>query len=112
MRAAIFFGLILLSVILAPVLIVALVLVSGFVFKAPYARKVFLSLDQLLNVVLGPVFNTLWKPAHKFGDPDETMSSVLGRNLKAGDKRFEGIDNILSRVDPAEGSHSINAIEE
>lgn len=38
-----------------------------------YFRKLFVSVDQLLNVILG-------------GDPDETMSSRLGKDARRGRK--------------------------
>lgn len=47
-------------------------------------RNVFISLDQtLLNVILAPLWNSLYykRIAFKgpFGYPDETLSSVLGK---------------------------------
>lgn len=55
-----------------------------------YFSKIFLKLavgvDQLGNVVCGTLFNYLFIKRHKtknlFGDETETISSVLGKNLK------------------------------
>lgn len=46
--------------------------------------KVFVSLDQLINVLLGPVLNFLLNPVAQFGYPDETLSSVFGKNVESG----------------------------
>lgn len=62
-----------------------------------YIWRILLSLDQLANVVFGPVLNRVfgwkfwrmrgglprWRPDdawHDFGLEDETMSSVFGKN--------------------------------
>lgn len=43
-----------------------------------YAWNVLIWIDQGVNVVFAPVLNVVFKPA-KFGDPDETLSSVFGK---------------------------------
>jgi len=68
-----------------------------------YCINVLLSLDQLLNSLL-------------FGDPDETVSSRIGRiKVKWGGQVpffrpvARLVDKILDRIDPG---HSIDAIED
>lgn len=39
-------------------------------------------ISQFLNVVFGPILNIIFSGSNKFGDPDETMSSVLGKNIR------------------------------
>ena len=43
-----------------------------------YVWNVLIWIDQGVNVVFAPVLNVVFKPA-KFGDPDETLSSVFGK---------------------------------
>jgi len=52
--------------------------------RAKYLLNIAISYDQLANTVGGPLFNLILrkKGGHKFGNPDETISYVLGR-LKA-----------------------------
>lgn len=50
-----------------------------------YIKKVFVAIDQLLNTILGPLLNLVLNPrTHKFGNEDETISSVLGKNVRDG----------------------------
>jgi hypothetical protein len=51
-----------------------------------YFWNILISIDQLANTVLGVVLNLfLPKDAKdKFGNPDETLSSVFGKNIKEG----------------------------
>lgn len=45
--------------------------------------NVLIWIDQGVNVILGPVLNLLLRPENGlFGDPDETLSSVFGKNKK------------------------------
>jgi hypothetical protein len=48
---------------------------------------------------------------HQFGNPDETISSVLGKNLRNKKLTLLGrvLNAVLNRIDE---NHSINAIEE
>jgi hypothetical protein len=70
---------------------------------------VLIGLDQLVNVfarVLNPILN----PKHKFGSPDETLSSVMGKNVRAGSCRLcFFMCRILNLVDPR---HCQKSIEE
>jgi len=69
--------------------------------------------DQLGNVSCGYLFNHLLikkTSVHKFGNEDETISSVLGKNKLDKTFKFLGylLDNILDKLD---SNHSINSIE-
>ena len=70
-------------------------------------------IDQLGNVVCGQLFNlTLIKKAgHKFGNEDETISSVIGKNKRTNTLTAAGclLDTLLDAIDK---NHSIKAIEE
>ncbi|WP_407324025.1 hypothetical protein R5O24_02735 [Tenacibaculum maritimum] len=72
-----------------------------------------LSIDQLGNVVCKELFNdALRKPKGAiFGNPDETISSVLGKNKLTNTLTGTGraLDWVLNKLDP---NHSINSIEE
>ena len=50
-----------------------------------YFEGVLLGLDQFANTLLRGVLNMLVRPGGaRFGWPDETLSSVLGKNARAG----------------------------
>ena len=52
---------------------------------ASYIRRVLVWLDQGVNVLAAPALNLILKPtAARFGSPDETLSSVFGKNIEAG----------------------------
>tara|TARA_B110001452_G_scaffold62418_1_gene49150 strand:- start:871 stop:1254 length:384 start_codon:yes stop_codon:yes gene_type:complete len=71
------------------------------------------SIDQLANVVCKDLFNStlIKKSGCEFGNPDETISSVIGKNKLKNNltKTGTGLDWILNKLDP---NHSINSIEE
>ncbi len=73
---------------------------------------VALSIDQLGNTAFKHLFN--WalrkKHGHKFGNPDETISGVLGKNklTKTLTRAGKVLDWILNKLD---NNHSINSIE-
>lgn len=49
--------------------------------RPAYGWRLLLSIDQFFNVLLSPVLNLfLPKTAHRFGNEDETLSSVFGKN--------------------------------
>ena len=77
-----------------------------------WCLNVWVSLDQLWQVVWAPVLNLLLQPmgAHMFGAPDETASSVVGKNAYRN-KPFIWIDKVLSFFDPSKGSHGKASIE-
>lgn len=85
---------------------------EGFKGIGEYLLKIAISIDQLGNVMMQHLLNTLWvkKGRYNFGNRDETISSALGRNKKLG--RLTGfgnwIDKLLDVIDP---NHSLNSID-
>lgn len=75
--------------------------------------KVALGIDQLGNVVCARLFNFFLIDAagHQFGNEDETISSVLGKNKRANTLTLFGmlLDILLEFIDK---NHNIEAIEE
>lgn len=56
-----------------------------------YLWNVLLTIDQGVNVMFSPVLNPIFgTDNNKFGNPDETLSSVLGKNIRAGDCKLCG----------------------
>ena len=86
---------------------------SGFLNISEYFKDVAVSIDQVGNVICSDLLNlTLRKKGGiNFGNLDETISSVLGKNKRKGTLSKVGkiLDAILDKIDP---NHSINAIEE
>lgn len=93
-----------------------------------YWMALAISIDQKGNVIMQELFNDLLikdrknftrEPAMReyivfktrFGNPDETISSVLGKNKRNGTLTTTGkvLDWILETIDP---NHSIKSIEE
>jgi len=81
-----------------------------------YWRGIAESLDQLGNHVCGPIFNQWMIVEHnkymtKFGNIDETVSSVLGKNQRTNTLTRSGkwLNRLLNRLDE---NHSIDSIEE
>ena len=79
---------------------------DDYLFNCAYAT------DQHANVFLAKLFNDIMikKGGHKFGNPDETISSVLGKNKLMGKLSLFGkcLDYILHLLD---NNHSIKSIE-
>lgn len=77
-----------------------------------YFFLIALSLDQLGNVVMAELFNDILikKNRDLFGNPDETISSVLGKNQLNGTLKPLGklLVNILNKI---EKDHCIKSIE-
>ena len=77
-----------------------------------YFYGLAITLDQSGNVLVADLFDLIMikSDGYKFGDPDETISSVVGKNLERGTLTRVGkmLNNILEKLDPG---HSINAIE-
>lgn len=78
-----------------------------------YLKDIAISKDQNSNVVMKYLFNDIMiakKSIHKFGNEDETISSVFGKNqLCKTLLRFGRFWNrFLSKI---EKNHSINSIE-
>lgn len=65
--------------------------------------------DQGLNTLFGPLLNRIARPLHLFGDPDETLSSVMGKNVRDGSCRgCYWICRLLHVLDP---DHCLKSIE-
>ncbi len=83
-----------------------------------YFYDIAFSLDQTGNVICGPMFNDFWihPDGHKMGCPDETISYVLGTNLRMG-TLFPFGKKIAAAVDYAaylfvgEVNHCLNAAD-
>ena len=77
-----------------------------------YALQIAISIDQLGNVSMQHLLNSLWikKGGYYFGNRDETISSAIGRNKNLGTLTFFGrsIDRLLDTIDP---NHSLNSID-
>jgi hypothetical protein len=65
-----------------------------FYFLSEYFWLAALSLDQSGNAICAELFNDIFlkkNPAKKFGNPDETVSHVLGVNKEAGTLNYFGL---------------------
>ena len=78
-----------------------------------YARDVMTSVDQHWQVIFAPLLNLGVTTKHKFGNPDETASSVVGKNLRATNGRhWILIERLLSVVLEGGRPHSVPSIED
>ncbi len=77
-----------------------------------YWRNLAISLDQFGNVAMSGLFNVILIKgnSHLFGDPDETISSVLGKNQEVGALAFLG-RRLTALLDTIEKNHSLKSIE-
>lgn len=111
----------LLKYLLVPAIVVTLFIAffgrkvgNGFLNIAQYFREVAVGIDQLGNVICADLFNItlikLKKGGYEFGNPDETISGVLGKNQLLETLSFTGkcLNSLLSLI---EKDHSIRAIE-
>ena len=112
----IYFILFLVSVLLGAVLLPIGLLYSLIKFKFrlhKYFLVVAIAIDQLGNVVMQDLFNDIMitKDGYKFGNEDETISSVIGKNQLLGTLRFMGrlLNGLLNAIQP---NHSVKSIEE
>ena len=115
----VFLAIKLLKYLLIPSLVVALIksfykvkINRGFINLAYYFRKIAVSLDQLGNTVCADLFNTtlIKKEGYNFGNPDETISGVLGKNqlMNTLSKIGKVLNYLLNKI---ETNHSIKSIE-
>ncbi len=75
-----------------------------------YFWNLLISIDQLVNVLLSPVLSIIFNPVDKFGNPDETLSSVFGKNVQNGSCRAcHLICKLLHKFDP---NHCKKSIEQ
>lgn len=107
---------VLLVVVLTPVGLLAKIIVAIKTksFDCSWFMRLALSLDQLGNVICDDLFNWLLvsdSQIHPFGDEDETVSSVLGKNYLVSNLTVYGslLSRLLNLLDP---NHSVNAIGE
>ena len=82
----------------------------------PYALESFVAYDQLFNVIFAPVVRRIFGfPIFDFGHADETVSSVLGKNILLAPnhctKGIRLVDMVLSRIDPRSRKHCVDSIE-
>ena len=77
-----------------------------------YFFKIAISIDQAGNVICSKLFNDIFikKEGHRFGDEDETISSVLGKNKITETLTMIGkvIAYLLNKI---EKDHIENAVE-
>jgi len=85
---------------------------EGFAKIGGYFRSIAISIDQSGNVFCKELFNDvlIYPKGHPFGNEDETISSVLGKNklsntLTWAGKALDWILNIFER------NHSVISIE-
>jgi hypothetical protein len=82
-----------------------------------YALGVFTGWDQLMNVLLAPANRWLFgNPVFDFGYPDETISSVIGKNILRAphmtSKTMFIVNKWLTKADPNSDNHGVDSIEE
>jgi len=77
--------------------------------RADYCKRIAVSLDQLGNVVCDKLFNLTMGSG--FGNEDETISSVLGRNKAQGSLKLMGkaVAFILNKIDKNHVEKSIGS---
>ncbi len=77
-----------------------------------YCLQIAISIDQLGNVIMQHLLNAIWikSNGYKFGNRDETISSVLGKNQQKNTLTAFGkfITLILDFIEPG---HSLNSID-
>jgi len=77
-----------------------------------YFLEIAISIDQLGNVMMQHFLNLILiqKIGYKFGNRDETISSVIGKNLENDTLTAFGkfLNKILDALDP---NHSLNSID-
>lgn len=86
---------------------------KGITGVGDYYLELATIVDQMGNVLMQHLLNALWlkgEGKYLFGDRDETISSVLGKNQKADSLNAFGrwIANVLDRIDK---NHSMNSID-
>ena len=86
---------------------------NGYTELDKYLFNCALATDQHANTYLSKLFNDIMilKGGYKFGNPDETISSVLGKNIETKTLSLigKGLNNILNLL---EDNHATKSIEE
>ena len=109
-----FFSAIILFVIIAPIgFVFALLPKQNWKHKSQkYLHSIAYTIDQSGNVIAANLFNALLIKSDVvgFGDPDETISSCIGRHKLAKNLTIIGkfLDFILDLIDPG---HTVKLIE-
>ena len=78
-----------------------------------YFFKFALAIDQMGNVAMQDLFNAvlITKTGYKFGNEDETISSVLGKNERI--MTLSNLGNLLVKLlNFIDKNHALNSIEE
>lgn len=71
---------------------------------------VLVALDQFANALFGPALNRVFG-ARRFGDPDETLSSVFGKEVETGNHRARWVCRLLHWIDRGHCEKSIEKDE-
>lgn len=79
--------------------------------KNSYFLNLLISLDQFVNVALSPLLSKMLKEGgYEFGNPDETLSSVFGKNVESDTcKACKFICKYI--LHPLDKNHCRNSIE-
>ena len=115
-------GILLLTIsIILFVLTVPIGIVYGYIYKlftksiagiGEFSLNIAISIDQLGNVTMQYLLNAILivKGGYKFGNRDETISSVIGKNVKKNTLSELGklLNSILNTID---SGHSLNSID-
>ena len=86
---------------------------GGFLAVNEYFMLKAISVDQFGNVWASPLFNDIMKKksGYAFGEEDETISSVLGKNKR--DETLSTLGGILAdTLDFIDENHCLKSIEE
>jgi hypothetical protein len=87
---------------------------SGWERISDYFYDMALSVDQLGNVTCKELFNDVLivnSSTNRFGNPDETISSVLGKN-KRDNTLTKGGKVLASILDKLDKNHITNSIDQ
>lgn len=102
----------LLMYIFSPFLIIyGMCTMSSFKEVSDYFFRIAVSIDQLGNVIGSPFFNhcAIKPEGFQFGNEDETISSVLGKNYQTSTFRLLG-RSMRYYLDKIQPNHCINSI--
>jgi hypothetical protein len=102
---------ILVSIVLFPI---GFIIAMLYPKRGKYLFNIALGIDQLGNIVCAKLFDLTLiyqSSIHKFGNEDETISSVVGKNKQS--KTLTLVGQLLNKLlDLLDKNHSIEAIEE
>ena len=75
-----------------------------------YLWNILIWIDQGFNVILSPILNIFISNEHDFGNPDETLSSVMGKQIRLG--RCKGCKLICKLLHWFDPDHCNKSIED